>query len=76
MAPPSSPPSAKVIGGSSIKPPRGRPEASVTKRPRKGTSSGKKKPAPKAAKKQQKATKAPREKKEKAFASLAGYTSA
>uniref|UniRef100_M8BRB2 DNA (cytosine-5-)-methyltransferase n=1 Tax=Aegilops tauschii TaxID=37682 RepID=M8BRB2_AEGTA len=39
-------------------------EATVTKRPRKGTTSGKKKPAGK--KKQQKATKAPREKKAKA----------
>ncbi|KAI4984310.1 hypothetical protein ZWY2020_057542 [Hordeum vulgare] len=68
MAPPSSPPSAAVPSrGSSAKAaPEADQEASVTKRPCKGTSSGKKKTAPKAAKKQQKATKAPREKKEKA----------
>ena len=53
MALPSSPPSAAELSrGSSAKAtPEADQEASVTKRPRKGTSSGKKKSAPKAAKK-------------------------
>ncbi|KAI5016128.1 hypothetical protein ZWY2020_005979 [Hordeum vulgare] len=69
MAPPSLPPSAVAPSrGSSAKAaPEADQEASVTKRPRKGTSSCKKKPVLKAAKKPQKATNALWEKKEKAF---------